>query len=66
MPIPIAVPFRVSACAVWLNRRLVRGGCLMKSWEVVNGSRHARRSGKDNDCNYNDTGRDDQLDRSTR
>lgn len=66
MPIPIAVPCRVSACAVWLNRRLVGGACLVEGWEVVNGSRYARRGGKDNDCNNNDTGRDDQLDRSTR
>lgn len=65
MPIPIAVPFRVSACAVWLNRRLVGGGCLVESWKVVNGRRYARR-GKNNDCDNNDTGCDDQLDRSTR
>ena len=37
MPFPIAVPFRVSACTVWLHGgRLVRG-CLVESWEVVKG-----------------------------
>lgn len=64
MPIPIAIPSRVSACAVWLNRRLV-GGCWVESWEVVNSRRYAR-GGKNNDCDDNDTGYDDQMDRSTR
>lgn len=41
------------------------GGCLVENWEVVNGRRYARR-GKNNDCDDNDTGCDDQLDRSTR
>lgn len=58
MPIPIAVPLRVSACAIWLNRRLVGGSCLVESWEVVNGRRYARRS-KNNGCDDNDTGCDD-------
>lgn len=41
MPFPIAVPFGVSACAVWLHGRRLVGGCLVESWEVVNGGRDA-------------------------